>query len=45
MGQDGSGFWSASMKSTDVCVTASAGGRLGGFFCTRKSYVVSETFF
>ena len=33
------------MRSTAACVTASDGERLGDFFFTGKSFVVSETHF
>ena len=43
MGLDGVGFCSASVRSTDVLVTASAGGRLGKFFWDRNISFVSDT--
>ena len=42
-GLDGAGFWRASVRSSATCVTASAGGSLGGFFFSGKIAVVSET--
>ena len=36
------GFWSASMSYTTVCVTTSAGDRIGIFLCTDKSSIDSE---
>ena len=43
VGMDGAGFWSASLRSAAVCVTAYAGDRLGNFFCPCNSSGVSET--
>ena len=43
IGLDGSGLWSASVMSADVCVTASTGYRLSNFFCNENISVVSET--
>ena len=43
MGMDGDGFWRDSVSYSDVCVTASSEDRLGNFFCTGNSSVVSET--
>ena len=43
MGMDGAGSWRAFVRSSAACVTTSAGERISNFFCTVKSYVVSET--
>ena len=43
MGMDGVGFCSASVRSADALVTASAGDRLGKFFWTENSSVVLDT--
>ena len=40
---DGVGFWRTSVGSDVVCVTKSSRERLGNFFCTGKSSIMSET--
>ena len=42
MGLDGSGFWSASVRSAAACFTSSSGNNIGYLFCTGNSHVVSE---
>ena len=43
VGLDGAGLWRDFVSSTSVCVTASDGERLGNFFCTGNSSIVSDT--